>query len=93
MKSKHLKLTSGITLFLQLVEEVDESLSPYSEETIHQLSNNIQKAITDLKDLRKSTKAKIRWRPPPETWNSNPTLDVMQHAIFLGLTLSPCANT
>lgn len=75
MKSNHLELTSGITLFLQLVEEIDESLSPYSEETIYQLSNNIQKAITDLKDLQESTKRKIRRRPPLETWNSNPTLE------------------
>ena len=94
MKSKHLELTSGITLFLQLVEEVDESLLPYSEETIHQLSNNIQKAITDLKDLRESTKPKIRRRPPLEIWNSNPTLEekwcyMQQHA----MTLSPCADT
>ena len=76
-KYKHLQveLSTGITQFLQLAEKVDESLSPYSEDIIHQLSNNIQKAIADLQDLQESTKPKIRRRPPLETWNSNPTLE------------------
>ena len=57
------------------MEEVDESLllSLYSEDIIHQLSNNIQKALADLQDLQESTKPKIRRRPPLETWSSNPT--------------------
>jgi type III secretory pathway component EscU len=76
VKYKHLEveLTTGITQFVQLVDEVDETLSPYVEDIIHQLSNNIQKSITDLKDLQESTKPKIRRRPPLEEWNSNATI-------------------
>ena len=76
-KSDHFELTLGITQLLHLIEEVnvDESLSPYSEDIISQLNNNVQKAITDLHDLQESTKPKIRRRPPLETWNSNPILE------------------
>ena len=64
MKSKHLELTSGVSQFLLLFEEVDESRSPYSDDIIH------QKGITDLKDLQESMKPKVRRRPPLETLNS-----------------------
>ena len=71
MRSKHPELVTGIARFLQLVEEVEsvELLSPYSEIIIRELSNNIRKGITDLEDLRESTKPKVRRRPPLETWN------------------------
>lgn len=72
--SKHLELTSGIKLFLELFEEIDESLSPYSENIIHQLNSNVRKGITDLKDLKESTKPKIRRRPSLEAWNSTSTV-------------------
>ena len=73
IKSNHLELTSGIGQFLELIEEIDESLSPYSENIIHQLNNNVRKGIADLKDLKESTKPKIRRRPPLEAWNSTAT--------------------
>jgi hypothetical protein len=73
MKYEHFELTLGITQFLQLAEGTDELLSHYVEDIIHQLSNSIQKGITDLKDLQESTKPKIRRRPPLEEWNSNTT--------------------
>ena len=73
VKSKHLELTTGITQFLELVDELDESLSPYSEGIIHQLSNSVKKGITDLKDLQESNKPKVRRRPSLETWNSTAT--------------------
>ena len=67
VKSEHLELTSGLAHFLQLVEEINESLSPYSESIICKLKNDVQKGITDLKDLQESTKPKVRRRPPLET--------------------------
>ena len=64
------KVKQGMSEFLQIIEVMDESLSGYSEEIIHQLDHDIQKGITDLKKLQESLIPKNRRRPPVETWNS-----------------------
>ena len=67
---KHTELKDGILQFLQLIGEIDESVSVYSEDIIQQLDYDIQRGIANLEELQKSTKPKVRRRPPVERWNS-----------------------
>lgn len=75
MSTEHLEVVIEVGQFLQLLEEVDESLSYYSDSIVHQLSDNIRKGIADLEELRESTKPKERRRPP---------LDLNQNGYYLG---------
>ena len=70
VKLKHDELKHGMSQFLKLIGEMDESVLVYSEDIIQQVNYDIQKGIANLKDLQKSTKPKVRRRPPVERWNS-----------------------
>ena len=98
MKSDHFELTLGITQFLHLLEEVhvDDSLSPYSEDIISQLSNIVfKKLLLIYKIFRRVQSQRLDGDPLWKHGTQIPHLrknDVMHHKIFLELTLSPCAD-